>query len=154
MLWSGLKGAVPILLGAFVLSAGVPSAERIYGVIFVVVLVSVLLQGSLVPSVARWCKVPMRLVAPEPWGLGMRFRDEPRGLQRLEVQSGSAADGSQIGDLDIGEDGWVSLVGRDGRLVAVNGSTVLEAGDDVLLLVPEDRDLRDVFGGPQPPARE
>jgi cell volume regulation protein A len=151
VLWSGLKGAVPILLGAFVLSAGVPSAERIYGVIFVVVLVSVLLQGSLVPSVAKWCKVPMRLVAPEPWSLGMRFRDEPRGLQRLEVQRGSAADGSPIGELDIGEDGWVSLVGRGGRLVAVNGSTVLEAGDDVLLLVPEDRDLRDVFGGPAPP---
>ncbi len=152
VLWAGLKGAVPILLGAFVLSAGVPSAQRIYGIIFVVVLVSVVLQGSLVPSVARWCKVPMRSIEPEPWALGMRFRHEPEGLLRLQVQPGSRADGTAIGDLDIGEDAWISLVGRDGRMVPVSRSTVLEAGDDVLLLAPDDREVTAVFGPSPPPA--
>jgi cell volume regulation protein A len=66
VLWCGLKGAVPILLGTYVLSAGVAGAGRIYDVIFVVVLVSVLLQGGLVPAVARAAKVPMRIVAPRP----------------------------------------------------------------------------------------
>ncbi len=51
--WSGLKGAVPILLAAFAVLGNVQSAESVYGVIFVAVLFSVLGQGSLVPAAAR-----------------------------------------------------------------------------------------------------
>jgi cell volume regulation protein A len=58
--WSGLKGAVPILLAAFGLLQAVDEADRIYGIVFVVVLVSVLGQGTLVPAVARRLGIPMR----------------------------------------------------------------------------------------------
>jgi potassium/hydrogen antiporter len=60
--WSGLKGAVPILLAAFALLGGVDEAERIYRIVFVVVAFSVVVQGSLVPLVARRFGVPMRIV--------------------------------------------------------------------------------------------
>jgi cell volume regulation protein A len=58
--WSGLKGAVPILLAAFAVIGGAPGADGIYGVVFVVVLVSVVGQGTLVPWVARRLGIPMR----------------------------------------------------------------------------------------------
>jgi cell volume regulation protein A len=61
VLWAGLKGAVPILLGTFVLAEGVSDAGRIYGIVFVVVLVSVVVQGGLVPAAARACRVTMRV---------------------------------------------------------------------------------------------
>ena len=51
--WSGLKGAVPILLAAFAVMSGVQGAGRIYDVVFVVVLLSVVCQGTLVAPVAR-----------------------------------------------------------------------------------------------------
>ena len=137
VLWAGLKGAVPILLGTYVVAEGVPGADRIYGVIFVVVLVSVVVQGGLVPTLARLWHVRMRVVEPEPWALGMRFRDEPEGLHRLVVTRGSAADGSAIGDLPLEEDVWVSMVSRRGRLVQVRGTTVLEADDEVLVLASD-----------------
>lgn len=57
--WSGLKGAVPILLAAFGVLQAVDEAGRIYGIVFVVVLVSVLGQGTLVPAVARRLGIPM-----------------------------------------------------------------------------------------------
>jgi len=60
--WSGLKGAVPILLAAFALIQNVPGAARIYGIVFVVVAFSVIVQGSTVPLVARRLGIPMRLV--------------------------------------------------------------------------------------------
>jgi cell volume regulation protein A len=62
--WCGLKGAVPILLGTFLLTSGVEDAQRLYLVIVVVVTFSVIVQGGLVPVVARWCRVPMRLRGP------------------------------------------------------------------------------------------
>jgi potassium/hydrogen antiporter len=58
--WSGLKGAVPILLAAFAILGGVHGAGRAYGVVFVVVLLSVVVQGSLLPRVARGLGVPIR----------------------------------------------------------------------------------------------
>lgn len=66
VLWAGLKGAVPILLGTFVVAAGGPGTTRIYDIIFVVVLFSVIVQGGLAPWVAGRLGVPMeRLPAPE-----------------------------------------------------------------------------------------
>jgi cell volume regulation protein A len=66
VLWSGLKGAVPILLGTFVFVAAIPDAQLIYDIIFVVVLFSVVVQGGLVPLVAQRCGVRMEPVEPEP----------------------------------------------------------------------------------------
>jgi potassium/hydrogen antiporter len=66
VLWSGLKGAVPILLGTFVFVAAIPDARLIYNIIFVVVLFSVVVQGGLVPLVAGWSGVRMEPVEPEP----------------------------------------------------------------------------------------
>ena len=61
-MWSGLKGAVPILLAAFALLAGVGGADRIYGIVFVVVAFSVIFQGATIPFVARRLGVPMKTV--------------------------------------------------------------------------------------------
>jgi cell volume regulation protein A len=59
VMWSGLKGAVPILLAALALIGGVDDGESIYAIVFVVVLFSVLVQGTLVPVVAQRLRVPM-----------------------------------------------------------------------------------------------
>ncbi len=51
--WAGLKGAVPILLGALAVSGGVPDAARLYAIVFVVVALSVVVQGGSLAWVAR-----------------------------------------------------------------------------------------------------
>jgi potassium/hydrogen antiporter len=51
--WTGLKGAVPILLGALAVSGRVPDAARLYAIVFVVVALSVVVQGGSLPWVAR-----------------------------------------------------------------------------------------------------
>jgi cell volume regulation protein A len=147
-LWAGLKGAVPILLGTYVLAEKLPGATRIYDIIFVVVTISVVLQGGLVPVFARLLRVPMGVTEPEPWALGMRFRDEPEGLHRYFVEPGSAADGCALADLALGEAVWISMVSRHGRLLQVRGSTVLTAGDEVLALADHESDVSDLFSAP------
>jgi cell volume regulation protein A len=57
ILWAGLKGAVPILLGTFLLDPAVPDGPRLYGIVIVVVVASVLVQGSTVPMVARRLRI-------------------------------------------------------------------------------------------------
>jgi cell volume regulation protein A len=58
--WSGLRGAVPILLAAFAILAEVDDARRIYEIVFVVVTFSVIVQGATIPFVASRCGVRMR----------------------------------------------------------------------------------------------
>lgn len=145
VLWTGLKGAVPILLGTFIVQAGVPGARRAYEIIFVVVAFSVIVQGGLVPALARRLRIPLRVVEPEPWSLGVRFQEEPEGLHRYRVMAGSAADGTILDDLPCGEDVWVSFVIRRGRLLPVHGDTELRAGDEVLVLAEETPELAACF---------
>jgi cell volume regulation protein A len=62
VIWSGLRGAVPILLAAFAVLAAVDDAARVYDIVFVVVAFSVIVQGSSIPFVARRLRIGMRQV--------------------------------------------------------------------------------------------
>ena len=144
VLFAGLKGAVPILLGSLLLAANVQDAHRLYGIVIVVVAFSVLVQGSLVPTVARALHLPMHIVEPQPWSLGIRLAEEPEGVLRLTVAAGSRADGQTVDELaDAASDPehssevWVNMLVRGGALVSARGDTRLEAGDEVLVSAEE-----------------
>lgn len=140
VMWAGLKGAVPILLGTYIVSANEPDSNRLYEIVVVVVAFSVIVQGGLIPAVAHRAGVPMRVIEPEPWALGMRFREQPTGLHHYVVGPGSPADGSMIADLDLGEDSWISMINRRGAPLPIRGHSVLQAGDEILLLTDPDTD--------------
>jgi len=115
----------------------VDQAERIYGIVFVVVAFSVLVQGTSVPFVAPLLSVPMRL-------------REPRGLQRFVVGEDSRAAGRAIRDLPLGERTWVQEVVRGGAPLAARGRVVLEPGDEIVTIVSEAGDaagVRRIFAG-------
>ena len=59
VVWCGLKGAVPILLASLAVTGGTDDAAEIYGIVFVVVLFSVLVHGTAVPAVAARLRIPM-----------------------------------------------------------------------------------------------
>lgn len=152
VLFAGLKGAVPLLLGTLLLP--LPGGERLYGVVVVVVLVSVLGQGTLVPFAAKVLKVSMRTVEPAPYALGVRLREQPEGAHRLTIASGAFADGSTIADLpDLAEGTWVSTIVRDGQLVPVRSGTELRSGDEILVLIDPEQSTAEVIAmfGAQPP---
>ena len=60
VIWGGVRGAVPILLATFPLLEGLDGAARVYGIVAVAVVLSVIVQGGTVPWVAGRLGVPMR----------------------------------------------------------------------------------------------
>lgn len=79
--WVGLRGAVPIILAVYPVMAGLPNSQLLFDITFAVVLLSLLIQGTTVPAMARW----LRVVVPASSGPLTRYRllNEP-GLS-LEV---------------------------------------------------------------------
>ena len=117
IVWGGLKGAVPILLGALAVLAGVDESGRIYGIIFVVVLFSVFVQGGSIPCAAARLHVPFRTV---DYDLGRAPRVRRRRGRLRERDDGSD-------ELPLAERAWVGVLVRDGRPQAFGPETVLDA---------------------------
>jgi cell volume regulation protein A len=146
--WSGLKGAVPILLAAFAIISHVDGAERVYGLVFVVVLFSVLGQGTLVPWVAQRLRIPMHEHPAQPWEISVPLRHEPRGAHELTVVLGAPADGRAADALGLDPADWVTMIVRDGRPLPPRGTLTLQPGDRVFLLADPARGpaLEKLFG--------
>jgi cell volume regulation protein A len=147
VLWADLKCAVPILLGAFIVQAGITGAPVIHEIIFAVVAFSVIVQGGTVPALARRLKIPLRTIEPEPWSLGIRFQEQPADLHRFVISAGAPAAGTPVGGLPLPEDAWISFI-RAGRLVPAHTGTLLRAGDEVVVLASgkDEASLRELFG--------
>jgi cell volume regulation protein A len=120
VVWGGLKGAVPILLGALALLAGVDGASELYGIVFVVVLFSVVVQGASVPYAADRLGIPFR-----------RIDHDLAEVLEFVVHEGAYASGRPLGSLPLGDRAWVGVLIRDGGPQVIGDDVVLEPGDRV-----------------------
>jgi potassium/hydrogen antiporter len=136
--WSGLKGAVPILLGALAVLAQVDGATELYGIVFVVVLFSVIVQGASIPYVARRLRIPFR-----------RVDYDLAEVLEFVVRDDAFASGKRLGELPLGERAWIGVLIRDGRPRTIEDDVVLEPGDHVHVYChPEDAAaLARIFAG-------
>jgi cell volume regulation protein A len=126
--WGGLKGAVPILLGALAVLAGVDDASRLYGIVFVVVLFSVVVQGTSVPTAAERLRIPFR-----------RVDHDLAEVLEFIVREDAFARGRSLGSLPLSERAWIGVVIRDGRPIDVSDDVVLASEDRVhVYCQPED----------------
>lgn len=136
--WVGLRGAVPIVLATFPLVEGVEQADLIFNVVFFIVLTSVLLQGTTIPTVARWLHVDAPLPEPRPYMLDVvEAGNGTTELHELVVPLDAPAAGQQLVDLRLPPGALVVLISRGDEFVVPQGSTVLRPDDNVLLLADE-----------------
>jgi potassium/hydrogen antiporter len=141
--WVGLRGAVPIILATFPLLAGVPQATTIFNLVFFIVLTSVLLQGTSIPLVARWLGVDAPLSArrdgTSAWPAPTSLKS---GLLEVGVPDSSPVVGKRLLDLGLPTSSYVVLIARNGHSSVPDGSTVIEAGDSLLVFADTATSIR------------
>jgi cell volume regulation protein A len=141
--WTGLRGAVPIVLATFPLMAGYENSDMVFHVVFFTVLTSVLIQGTLLMPVARWLKVDEPLASRPRFSLEIERSGQAQGETReIEVLPNSAAVGRTVADLDIPPDVLILLIGRGEGFVVPRGQTRIEPYD-TLLMIGDPAALRD-----------
>lgn len=137
--WVGLRGATPIILATFPLVAGIPDAETIFDVVFFVVLMSVLVQGTTIPAAARRLGVASTLFPSTTYSFDQVIAgDEGHSLKTIVVSEGAPAIGRTIVSLGLPQGVLVVLVRRGEQQFVPQGSTSLEAGDRLLLLAEDE----------------
>jgi cell volume regulation protein A len=134
--WAGLRGAVPIVLATIPLAEGVTDAERLFDIVFVMVVISTVLTGPTLPPLARWLGVTRQL---EPRSLDLEVAPLERvsaDMLQVTVSPVSRLHGVEVGELRLPEGVSVSMVVRDGQAIVPERRTVLRRGDDILIVTP------------------
>lgn len=133
--WTGLRGAVPIVLATFPLLADYPQSERIFNVVFFVVLTSVLLQGRSLMLVARWLGVDEPLASRPRYPLEFdRTEDMDGETCEFDLRPDSAASGQRVMDLKLPTNVLILLIRRGRKFLVPSGQTRIEAHDTLLVL--------------------
>jgi potassium/hydrogen antiporter len=133
--WVGLRGAVPVVLATFPLLAGVPQAETIFNLVFFIVLTSALVHGTSIPLVARWLDVasPLRDTSRLALDLGPEC-DIQSAMIEIVVPEGADVVGKQVVELGLPPGALIVMIEKGDNRFVPCGSTILEAGDKLLVL--------------------
>jgi cell volume regulation protein A len=134
--WAGLRGAAPIWLATFPVTAGVGTGDTLFSIVFFVVVTSTLIQGATFEPIAT----RLGLTTDEP-ALPRRLFESGR-IRRMggdvvsyRLRPGAAAAGHLVRDLGLPREALVNVIVRDGRAIPPRGSTRMVEGDELHILV-------------------
>ncbi|HLW31588.1 MAG TPA: potassium/proton antiporter [Aequorivita sp.] len=145
--WVGLRGAVPIIFAITVLAADLTHSRLIFNIVFFCTLVSLIVQGTSLPVVAKWLRLTQEPhEAKELNDFDVEFSDEIKSVtSEIKVTKNALMDGNHLMDLKLPEKTIVVMVKREGRYFVPNGKTSLYE-DDMLLVITDDYDaLRETY---------
>lgn len=130
--WAGLRGAVPIVLGMYVLSSGIPHSELIFNAVFFVVIASVLLQGSTLEWVARRLGV-MDKVSENP---GDEISHDTLEKIYFQVAPQHAIAGVKVHEIGLPPQAHVVEIKRRSEKLRFDGNTIIRARDRLCVEAP------------------
>lgn len=142
--WTGLRGAVPIIFAILCRAEGVPHSEWIFNIVFFCTLVSLVVQGTTLPLMARWLGLAEK---PEERGGTENFDiDFPEEIKsatsELEMtQEVLSQHGHRLMDLGMPEKTLVIMVKRDTQYFVPTGKTTLHVGDRLMVLTDNEEEL-------------
>ena len=132
--WVGLRGAAPILFATYPKLAGIDPDNTIFNIVFFITIISLLVQGTTVSSMAEVLGVGE--ASPEK-GFDIDLPDEIKAdLTEVEVEEDNN-EGRTLKEITLPEKTLIMMIRREGRYIIPNGSTIIKKGDR-LLLISED----------------
>jgi potassium/hydrogen antiporter len=152
MSWVGLRGAVGIFIASIPMLVGVPNAQLYFDVGFVVVLVSLLVQGWTIAPAAQVLHVSFPRKDPLPRRVEL---DLPGQLEQEIVGYPLSANSPYLRRGVLPTWARPTLVVRDERILSPAEADPLKEGDYIYLLAPPERAqaLDRFFVDLPPPAR-
>ncbi|MBO7263668.1 MAG: potassium/proton antiporter [Alistipes sp.] len=137
--WVGLRGAVPIIFALYSVSHGVENSDFLFNVVFIVTIISLLIQGTTVSGMANWLNLSykekertFKLIVPD------HIRSE---FSEIEVNNTMLRSGNTLKDIRLPGHTLVVMVYRSGNYFVPKGDTELHKGDKLLVVSDNNDEL-------------
>lgn len=137
--WVGLRGAVPIIFALYSVSHGVENSQFLFNVVFIVTIISLLIQGTTVSGMANWLNLSFKekertfkLVVPD------HIRSE---FSEIEVNNSMLSNGKTLKDIRLPGHTLVVMVYRSGHYFVPKGDTELHKADKLLVVSDNNDEL-------------
>ncbi|MDR3011931.1 MAG: potassium/proton antiporter [Chitinispirillales bacterium] len=138
MNWSGLRGAVPMVLATYPLAAGIEGARYIFNIVFFAVFLSMAIQGSTITKLADKLKLATK-AKPKPKQVMELVAMHHSDLELVEMDiDDSIYGGSEpvpISSFNLPAGTTVTMVNRNDKIIAPTGKTEIFPGDILYVLV-------------------
>ena len=137
--WVGIKGAGPILFALYPVVAGLNGADDMFNIVFLITLISLLLQGMTLSPVARLLRLSYE-EDPRVETFGMEIPEEMGMLRDHTVTEEDLKNGPTLRDLGLPHGIRVMMVRRGDSYLVPHGSMPLEAGDRLVIIMGDSDD--------------
>jgi potassium/hydrogen antiporter len=134
--WAGLRGAVPVVLATFPVIDEVPDSLVFFNIVFFAVVISTLLQGTTFEPLAKRLGVTTSEPAlPRPLAETGTIRRLGAEIVEYPVGPKDAVAGHRVRELGLPRDALLSVIVRGEEAVLPRGSTLIEVGDRLHVVV-------------------
>ncbi|MBQ6940157.1 MAG: potassium/proton antiporter [Alistipes sp.] len=137
--WVGLRGAVPIIFALYPITNGIEGADYIFNVVFLVTIISLVVQGTTVSGMANWLSLSyeepestFKLTVPD------HIRSE---FSEIGVTASMLHRGDTLKDIQLPGHTLVVMVCRDDKYFVPKGFTQLKPGDKLLVVSDDNEKL-------------
>jgi cell volume regulation protein A len=141
--WVGLRGAVPIVFATHPLLASIDKADKMFHIVFFIVLTSVMLQGTTLYPLAKWLGLEEETAKSHEYAVG--FPDNIKTeLVELTVPAHSQVDGKKIVEINFPKSALIALISRNKTYLVPRGDTELYVGDKLLIMAENKEEIQEV----------
>lgn len=138
--WVGLRGAVPIIFATYPVIAHIEGSHQLFNIVFFITLLSLVIQGMTISSVARWLKLDLPL-EKEGNEFGVELPDEiDSQLHDITLNQEMLVHGNRLADMNIPKGSLVMLIKRGNEFLIPNGQMELHVGDKLLFITENTKD--------------
>lgn len=144
--WVGLRGAVPIVLAIYPLTAGVEKANMIFNLVFFISVTSVLIQGTTIALAARWLNLSVPVSIKKKSVLDLELGWKTKSIYNVvPIEPGLSCVGKTIVDLGLPNSIIIALIERSNKFFITDGATVLHSGDKLYIMADDMKSMDKLY---------
>ena len=145
--WVGLRGAVPIIFAIIPLAENIPHARFIFNIVFFCTLVSLLVQGTSLPIMAKWfglADMPRKIKKLRDFDIDFSS-DIKTVTTEIAITERILSNGNLLMDLALPDQTLAVMVKRENIYFVPTGKTILKENDKLLIITDNHEALVETY---------
>lgn len=136
--WGGIKGAVPIVLSTYPMIYGLDEHRKVFNIVFFAVVLSCVLQGTTITTLAKWLKLLVPPVPHSKYSLELLTTSKiDMDMFEMLIEENAECCNKKIMDLHLPDGVLITSIVRNDRLISPKGNTEIQMNDILFVLAPD-----------------